>query len=89
MSQCLFPIYRRVRENSMRPQIHLLDAISPHRNTSGPCHNPPSLATALLGLSCKELLPALLLCHLGWICASIELALHLTETMRGSHFAVT
>lgn len=88
---CLFLIYPRVRENSTRPQPHFFGCNIPMQEHKWPPpHTPlPSLVTALLGLSCRELLPALLLRHLGWICASIELALNLTEIRRGSDFAVT
>lgn len=62
----------------------------PEKHKWRPPHTPlPSLATALLVLGCRNLLPALLLRHLGWICASVELALHLTEIKKGYDFAVT
>lgn len=46
---CLLLIYPR--EHGTTPQVHLLDATLPHRNTSIPHHIPqlPSLPTAHLG----------------------------------------
>lgn len=74
----------RLRKNSTRPQLHFLDATFPRENTGWSTPQPPHPRS----LPHRELLPALLLCHLGGICASVELALHLTES-RVHEFAVT
>lgn len=88
-AQCLFLIDPRERRNRTTPQIHFLHATFPCRNTSIPHHIPPApIPGHCPAGSCRELLPALLLCQFRGICAAVELALHSTETRSGQGVAL-